>query len=87
MYFGTKILDLDLLQSHSRNEVLVLVLLLGDWEQNGTEEYPSGTFYFDTLRMPSLHLYLFGENFEISDQKRGFLHLCGGMLCAWAGGA
>ena len=69
MYFGTKILDLDLLQSHSRNEVLVLVLLLGDWEQNGTEAYPSGTFYFDTLRMPSLHLYLFGENFEISDQK------------------
>ena len=26
LYFGTKILDMDLLKSHSRNEVLVLVL-------------------------------------------------------------
>ena len=87
MYFGTKILDLDLLKSHSRNEVLVLVLLLGDWEQNGTEAYPSGTFYFDTLRMPSLHLYLFGENFEISYQKSGFLHLCGVCSVLEGGGA
>ena len=40
--------------------------------------HPSGTFYFDTLHKSlSMYLYLFEENFEISDQKRGFLHLCG----------
>ena len=46
-----------------------------DWEENGTEVYPSGTFYFDTCVF--FVLCLFGENFEVSDQRRGFLFLCG----------
>ena len=48
-----------------------------DQEQNGTEVHPSGTFYFDTLRMSSLYLW---REFGDLRSEMGFFPLVWGTL-------
>ena len=56
-----------------------------DWEPNGTEVYPSGTFYLDTyFSFVGTNVYL--ERILRSQIRKGVPPLMLGMLSAWGGG-